>query len=328
MGIFDLFKKTESRNDTSRDKAYLVILGANRGPTKRFIKNINDAGISNYTFIDVDKDKEAIVKFGICCNPTALLIDNNGNIIQKWYEYNDPGQINFIDAIKNSPYMILPYIDEVGINLNVQDTEKPKVEEDVSTNEDIGMQLWNHFEKTTNRKIVPTGHLLLLQQLLSDALFTFDHPLNTTIYSTFIWNGKLYLEDNSKVAYSIPFLWIRTLAKTNVPKFNETMNILNVEYPTASDDKDVISILQDIKKNGFRGFNPDFDININKPLLSKFYSDCTSLLSFIRFFGDNINLIELMSTQSGKVTIALASNTINEVVNEVVTAFRQSKIEK
>lgn len=224
--------------------------------------------------------------------------------------------------------MILPYIDEVGINLNVQEAEKPKVEEEVSTNKDIGMQLWNHFEKTTNRKVVPTGHLLLLQQLLSDALFTFDHPLNTTIYSTFIWNGKLYLDDNSKVAYSIPFLWIRTLAKTNVPKFNETMNILNVEYPTAIDDKDVTSILQDIKKNGFRGFNPDFDININKPLLSKFYCDCTSLLSFIKFFGDNINLIELMPTQNGKVTIALASNTINEVVNEVVTAFRQSKIEK
>ena len=75
-----------------------------------------------------------------------------------------------------------------------------------------------------------TGHLLFLKQFVTDAFFSYRHAANTTKYPSYMWAEKeLYLGDESKFAYTLPFLWIRTLAKNNVPKFNETINLLNNE---------------------------------------------------------------------------------------------------
>ena len=97
---------------SSQDIAYLAVFSASWcGPSKRFIKEINEAGINNYTYIDVDKEEDLSVKFGIRSIPTTLLIDSNNTVIKKWvgYDDEDPGQSKFVNFIKNYKGRIVPY---------------------------------------------------------------------------------------------------------------------------------------------------------------------------------------------------------------------------
>lgn len=101
---------TNSKNEKS--DAFLVIFSASWcGPSKRFLKEIQEGGITDFTLIDTDKEENLAEKFSIVSVPTTLLLDMNENIIKKWvgYEDEDPGQKQFVNYIKSSPYYIHPY---------------------------------------------------------------------------------------------------------------------------------------------------------------------------------------------------------------------------
>jgi thiol-disulfide isomerase/thioredoxin len=107
-------KALESNNNdsTGKEKAYLVIFSASWcGPSKLFIKEINEAGINNYSYIDVEEESELAEKFKVRAVPLTYLLDEQGYIIETWlgYEDKDPGQKGFVNFIKNSPYDIRPY---------------------------------------------------------------------------------------------------------------------------------------------------------------------------------------------------------------------------
>ena len=94
------------------NEAYLAVFSASWcGPSKRFLKEIQAAGINNYTLIDVDEDSALATKYSIRSVPTTLLLDNDGNIIKKWlgYDDDDPGQTKFVNFIKNCSLTVRPF---------------------------------------------------------------------------------------------------------------------------------------------------------------------------------------------------------------------------
>jgi hypothetical protein len=103
---------------------------------------------------------------------------------------------------------------------------------------------------------------------------------------------------------------------------------LNNEYRIFVERYDVEDMLNSIKRNGFYQFQPNFDINANKVLLSKFCKDSACLLRFINFFGDNVDMRDMLPSQTNRVYIASASPAVNEVINEMVNAFRRGNLAK
>lgn len=150
MGLFDFFnknKKERERQDKnskleleksrqSKSNAYLVIFTACWcGPSKMFLKEIQAAGINNYTLIDVDKDAALATKYSISSVPTILLLDNDGNVIKKWIGYDDDdlGQTKFVNFIKNCSYVVRPFAESslAGSYLKVSEM----LEEIIGSNE-------------------------------------------------------------------------------------------------------------------------------------------------------------------------------------------------
>lgn len=142
MGLFDFFRKKDKRFDqqptgneskrcveTHREQviqkseerqerkgegedAYLVVFSTEWcGPSKRFLKEIQQAGISCFTLIDAEKEEDLACKFSIRNVPTTILLDKDENVIEKWigYDDEDPGQSKFVDYIKTSSFQIHPY---------------------------------------------------------------------------------------------------------------------------------------------------------------------------------------------------------------------------
>lgn len=133
---------TNSKNVKS--DAFLVIFSASWcGPSKRFLKEIQEGGITDFTLIDTDKEENLAEKFSIVSVPTTLLLDMNENIIKKWvgYEDEDPGQKQFVNYIKSSPYNIHPYselrrkknpeIQNDNMNHSKQDRNMKGIKEDL-----------------------------------------------------------------------------------------------------------------------------------------------------------------------------------------------------
>lgn len=94
--------------------AYLLIFSASWcGPSKRFVKEIEEAGIKCYTYIDVDEDwtEQLVVKYGVRNIPLTVLVDTHGEIINKWvgYDDEDPGQTKFVSYINKCNYNIIPF---------------------------------------------------------------------------------------------------------------------------------------------------------------------------------------------------------------------------
>lgn len=208
-----------------------------------------------------------------------------------------------------------------------QERQEREEENNNSFDNDMTRQLWEQFGKATNRTVIFTSHLLFLQQLVSDSFFAYKHASDTSKIPTFMWaEKKLYLGDTSKIAYTVPFLWIRNMAKNDVQKFNEAMDLLNTEYQIDTKDSVINDILEGIRSNGFYRFHPDFDSNVNKEQLSILYKDSACLLKLINFFGDNVNMIDLLPTQDNSASIPSASITINNMINEMIRAFRSGKI--
>ena len=109
-------RQKSSRIDSpTGSNAFLLLFSATWcGPSKRFKREIEAAGINFYTLIDVDQEKnESLVdKYSICNVPTTILVSENGEIINKWigYDDEDPGQSKFVNYIKNCNYNILPFM--------------------------------------------------------------------------------------------------------------------------------------------------------------------------------------------------------------------------
>ena len=350
MGILDsLFGK----NNKQKGTAYLAVFSASWcGPSKRFVKEIQNAGITNYTYIDVDEEEDLAEIFNITSIPTIYLLDEYGNVIKKWVgcDDDDPGQKQFVNYIRNSPYNIIPYSEaKPGLYPNIEEARRKQMEQrdakrreeaarqalleleekESNNSEDIGRQMWEQFGKATNRQVITTGHLLFLQQLLGDASYEYRHVSNTSKYPSYMWaNRKLLLGDNSKVNYTIPFLWIRTMAKNNVSKFNEAMDLLNSVYQIYVEGYNIDEIVQGIKRNGFFTFQPNFDINANKVILTQFYRDCVCMLRFINFFGANVEIRDVLPSQTNRIYIDFAPPAVIDIVNEMVDAFRNGTLSK
>ena len=193
----------------------------------------------------------------------------------------------------------------------------------------IGSQLYAHLGKTLNANVNPTKHLLLLQNLLNNSLFTFKHPSDKSDLPSFMWNEEgLSLGYDSVLPYTIPFLWIRTIAKRDVKKFDGVIDLLHKEFGVEVSEKiDVANIVQGIKQYGFSDFKPNFDAQVNKSLLSVFYGDCLCLENFILFFGSNIDMGDILPSQSKEVYMSAASYSLNKIICEMVDDFRQGNIE-
>lgn len=174
-----------------------------------------------------------------------------------------------------------------------------------------------------------TGHLLFLQQFVTDAVFAFRHKSNTTQYPNYMWVEKeLYLgEEQPNFGYVIPFLWFRTMAKKNVPKFNEAVDLLNSEYNIDVQGYTVEEMIQQIKSMAFKQFQPDLVIRHNKGKVSQLYKDTVCLLKIINLFGDNLKEKDIIPSQSQRVNIAAASPALNELVNEMLNAYKIGLLE-
>lgn len=179
-------------------------------------------------------------------------------------------------------------------------------------------------QRAKDSKVHTTGHLLLTQHLVTDAVFAFKHTNNTSKYPNYMWVEKeLYLgEEQPNFGYVIPFLWMRTMAKKNMPKFNKAMDLLNNEYQIDVQGCGVEEMIQRIRRNAFKQFQPSFDVNANQSLISQFYKDCECLLRLISFVGDNLKEEDILPSRSKRVNIADASHALNELINEMLDAYR------
>ena len=155
-------------------KAYLVVFSADWcGPSKRFLKEIREAGVNNFTLEDVEKQGRLTQKFSIFSIPTTMLLDENDNVIKKWvgYDDEDPGQSKFVSYIKTAPYSIQPYPNTVqGENNAPQQTKQAKTNESIS-----GMHLDNRktFYKLEDIRHRSMGSDLMLSPYDAEAFFTY-----------------------------------------------------------------------------------------------------------------------------------------------------------
>ena len=168
-------EEERKRQEQSKGKkAYLAIFSASWcGPSKRFINEIQQAGINNYTIIDVEKEQSLAMKYSIISVPTTLLLDEQGNIIKKWngYDDEDPGQSKFVSYIKTAPYNIHPYPSKGQVESNAQ--QQPK---QAKTNEaipNIHQDNRKTFYKLEDIRHRSMGSDLMLSPYDAEAFFTY-----------------------------------------------------------------------------------------------------------------------------------------------------------
>ena len=323
---------TSLQNTADKEKAYLIVFTSRCRPCRLFVNEIKESGLNNYTVVDVDDDEDDLqAEFGVPNLPTTCLINEQGSIIKKWtgYDEKDPGQTKFVEYIKNSSYNIRPY-SEAPKGLSPKSNKQNSTESRLNIEEQrsLGFQTFEQFSKATNRNVFTSSHLLFLQQFLGNVLFFFKHASDKSEYPTYMWNENgLYLGDESKVAYAIPFLWIMGMAKNDKSKFEIFMTHINDIYHIETEHISVEDLVQGIKKNGFYNFNPDFNLEKNRIILSKFYCDSACMLRFIYDFGDKINTVDLLPSMNNRVHI-FDNYLLDEFVNDMVGSWRNGTILK
>lgn len=105
-------EKVIQSNESRKKKAYLLLFSADWcGPSRKFKQEIIQGGITNFSYIDVDKESDLAEKYRIRSVPTTILVDTTGNIIKQWdgYDDEDPGQSQFIKYIRTCGYNISLY---------------------------------------------------------------------------------------------------------------------------------------------------------------------------------------------------------------------------
>lgn len=103
---------TKHANNSVDNNAYLLLFSAEWcGPSRRFKQEIINGGITNFSYIDVDKEGDLSEKYKVMSVPTTVLVKTNGEVIKRWngYDDEDPGQSKFIAEVKNCGYNILLY---------------------------------------------------------------------------------------------------------------------------------------------------------------------------------------------------------------------------
>lgn len=204
--------------------------------------------------------------------------------------------------------------------------EKPKSDLQSQQEQDISAQIWEQFGNTTGKRVIPTGHLLLLQQFVTDAMFVYNHPSNKTKAPSFLWKKELYLGDNSMIGYAIPYIWFKCMSKNDTETFNKSMDILNNEYESELNGNiDAAAIVAGIKENGFVEFAPDFYVNTNKRILEVLWRDSVCLKKLINFFGSTLNLANLLPG-TDEVIISNGSTDFKCLVKRIANDFKDQKI--
>lgn len=228
MGLFDFFKKKETVKEESCNAFLDTILAKYFNGSKP--KLLADA-----------KELLELTKFNLTAEDMIALLLRALGCLELNGNWNDStARAMRMDCNGKLPNVELKWLYDY---CDLHYIHKNAAKEFLLLNEMAGRQIGMPAPPHEIKKVNTTGHLLLLQQLLDDELYIYNHPSNKTIYSTYIWNGNLYFDDNSKVAYSIPFLWIRSLAKNNVFKFNNCMDILNNEFRVNTNGYDISRIL-------------------------------------------------------------------------------------
>ena len=281
---------------------------------------------SSLTHISIPNSIHSIEDSTFCdCSSLAEIIIPN--TVDKIGEYA-------FDDCENLFHIIIPKGTKNKFESLLPDYKNILVEEGAnrdnnSINNTLEATLLASFWDDDDRNVKKTEHLLLLQHLLNNSLYTYKHPLDKSDLPSFMWNEEgLFMGTDSILPYTIPFLWIRTLAKRNVEKFNEVIDLLNKEFGVeVSEVIDGDDIIKGIRQFGFSDFNPYFDVHANKKQLSTFYGDCLSVNNFILLFGLNIDMNDLLPSQRNDVNIQSESLAMNNIISEMVNDFRNGKIE-
>lgn len=109
-----IFEPNATGNNNNDNEAYLLLFSASWcGPSKHFKKEIEAAGISCYSYIDVDDEsnQDLSSKYNIRNIPTTVLLTTSGKEINRWVGYDDEdvGQSKFVRYINNCNYKIIQY---------------------------------------------------------------------------------------------------------------------------------------------------------------------------------------------------------------------------
>lgn len=222
-------RELEKSRQNNTKKAYLAIFSADWcGPSKRFLKEIQEAGINNYTLIDVDKDNSLATKYSIRSVPTTLLLDNDGNVIKKWvgYDDQDPGQTKFVSYIKNCSFVVRPFAESSLADVNqkvMSKTEEIVGTDDKPATEEI---------KKPNTNVLPTNETVSehLQYLASQANGSFNTGneqatikfMNELFNACYGRNGYklLQISDESTQVVGLAFTGIARYLEFNDPDLN------------------------------------------------------------------------------------------------------------
>ena len=108
--LSDIIKLNKDKTD--QKGAYLIVLGADWCPhSKVFKERLENAGISQYTYIDVDEDSSLMVKYGLNEVPSTIMIDYHGDIIKKWVGSEKDGSDvkEILNLINSGTYTFLKY---------------------------------------------------------------------------------------------------------------------------------------------------------------------------------------------------------------------------
>ena len=208
-----------------------------------------------------------------------------------------------------------------------------KKREEREMNEWLEEQMYQELfgQEDTNQSIKQTSHLLLVKELvMDDLIFAFKDSSNKSGRPTFIWNkGELFLgEDEKSIVYSIPFLWLKSMAKRNIDKFDKALDAILMHF--YSSESHLLftrpSVYEDsIKKQGFVNYTLDVDANRDRELIWNFITDIRRLNIFYDFFGKNVKMNKLLRN---KYSVSLPSEYIGieELVNEIIKDYRTGNI--
>jgi len=187
-------------------------------------------------------------------------------------------------------------------------------------------EVWEQFGKITGKRVITTGHLLLLQQFVTDTLFIYNHPSNKTNTPSFMWKKELYLGDNSMIGCSLPFIWLKSMSANDVETFNKSIDVINNEFGKEISQIGIDQMLQGIRTNGFIDFKPNFDVIVNRRLIETLWRDSVCLKKFLTFFGGNVDWLEATLPGGDDVTISVGSTDFRNLVSIIISDVRNGNI--
>lgn len=98
----------------------LVFHTTSCGPSKKLIQDFEKTDLK-YSIIDVEKEQELGEKYKIMYVPTIILVDENGEILNKWigYDDEDPGQTKIVEYLRQFGNQIIIDGKTFSVNIDV-----------------------------------------------------------------------------------------------------------------------------------------------------------------------------------------------------------------